>query len=140
MRYLEDDGSINAWVPKTFEFKSAPVTYFGFDKLDSGCTERDAFQIKGADKLNSLDPFDKSWSEGRLRAEFDTLQLYENGVPQVRDQECSAIDQERHLNCLLRHTLNTGKEMFNSCMLKIELLISTRLIFCQRNHDKFTIL
>ena len=84
MRYLEDDGTINAWVPKTFESKSAPVTYFGFDKLDSGRTVRDAFQIKGADKSNPLDPLDKSWSDGRLRAEFDTLQLYENGVPQVR--------------------------------------------------------
>ncbi|OUK74022.1 hypothetical protein BZY52_21475 [Enterobacter hormaechei] len=55
-------------------------------------------------------------------------------------RECSAIGHERHLNRLLRHTLNTAKVMFNSCMLKIELLISTKLIFCQRNHDKFTIL
>lgn len=43
-----------------------------------------AFQIKGADKLNPIAPLDKSWSDGRLRAEFDTLQLYVNGVPQVR--------------------------------------------------------
>lgn len=34
--------------------------------------------------MNPHDPFDKSWSDGRLRAEFDTLQLYENGVQQVR--------------------------------------------------------
>ncbi|HCT5809148.1 TPA: RHS domain-containing protein, partial [Enterobacter hormaechei] len=84
IRYLEDDGSINTWVPKTYESKSAPVTYCGFDKLDSGRSVRDAFQNKGADKLNPLDPLDKSWSDGRLRAEFDTLQLYENSVPQVR--------------------------------------------------------
>ncbi|HBM9901954.1 MULTISPECIES: hypothetical protein [Enterobacter] len=74
-------------MPKTFESKSAPVTYFGFDKLDSGRTVRDAFQIiqiKGVDKLNPLDPLDKSWSDGRLRAEFDTLPLFDNGVPQVR--------------------------------------------------------
>ncbi|HFT7227376.1 RHS domain-containing protein [Enterobacter sp. 01-M-03-SI-ECC_S142] len=31
-------------------------------------------------------------------------------------------------------------EGVNSAILKIELLISTRLIFFQRNHDKFTIL
>lgn len=71
-------------MPKTFESKSAPVTYFGFDKLDSGRTVRDAFQIKGADKFHPLVPLDESWSDGRLRAEFDTLQLFENGVPQVR--------------------------------------------------------
>lgn len=34
--------------------------------------------------MNLLDPLDKSWSDGRLSTEFDTLQLYENGVPQVR--------------------------------------------------------
>ncbi len=58
----------------------------------------------------------------------------------LRPPECSSIDQERPLNRLLRHTLNTAKVMFNSSMLKIELLISTRLIFFHRNHDKFTIL
>lgn len=77
MRYLEDDCSINARAPKTIESKSAPVTYFGFDKLDSGRAVRDTFQIKRADKLNPHDPLDKSWSNGRLRGEFDTLQLYE---------------------------------------------------------------
>ncbi|KTH66035.1 hypothetical protein ASV20_23030 [Enterobacter roggenkampii] len=38
------------------------------------------------------------------------------------------------------HTLNTTRVVFNSCMLKIELLITTRLIFSQRNYDKFAIL
>ncbi|PTM36670.1 hypothetical protein DA103_05795 [Enterobacter cloacae] len=55
-------------------------------------------------------------------------------------RECSAIYQKRHLNRLLRHTLNMAQVMFNSFMLKIELLISTRLIFYPKNHDKFTIL
>ena len=43
MRFLEDDGSINEWVPKTIESKSAPVTYLGFDKLDSERAVREAF-------------------------------------------------------------------------------------------------
>ncbi|MFY1039473.1 hypothetical protein A7P61_15850 [Pantoea agglomerans pv. betae] len=84
MRYLDDDGSINAWATPTINNKVAPVTYFGFKKFDSGSEARDAFQIKGLDKTNKLDPRDKSWSDARLRGDFDTLQLYENGVPQVR--------------------------------------------------------
>ncbi|WP_205950406.1 hypothetical protein [Pantoea stewartii] len=84
MRYLNDDGSINVWSVKVIETKSAPVTYFGFKKINSGYGVRDAFQIKGKENLDPLDPLDKTWSDGRLRGEFDTLQLYENGVPQVR--------------------------------------------------------
>lgn len=84
MRYLNDDGSVNIWAIKTIETKSAPVTYLGFKKLEYGESARDAFQIKGMDKLNPLDPLDTSWSDARLRGEFDTLQLYDKGVPQVR--------------------------------------------------------
>ncbi|ADF61138.1 hypothetical protein ECL_01579 [Enterobacter cloacae subsp. cloacae ATCC 13047] len=44
------------------------------------------------------------------------------------------------MNRLLKHTLKKTRVMFNSCMLKKELLITTRLIFSQRSHDKFAIL
>jgi len=78
MRYRNDDGSVNKWAEMTMENKSAPVTYFGFDKYSSGSAARNAFQIKGPD----LGP--DSWSDARLLGEFDTLQLYENGMPNSR--------------------------------------------------------
>lgn len=34
--------------------------------------------------VNPKDPLDVSWSDGRLRGTFDTLQLCENGVPQAK--------------------------------------------------------
>ncbi|WP_193757010.1 RHS repeat domain-containing protein, partial [Xenorhabdus sp. KJ12.1] len=72
MKYQEADGSINKFVDPTIESKSAPVTYFGFDKYPTGSAARDGFQIA------------PEWSDARLRGTFDTLQLYEKGVPQVR--------------------------------------------------------
>jgi len=81
MRYLNDDGTPDRFLDSTLETKSAPITYFGFKKFESGRATRDAFQIKGLDPNN---PLDVSWSDGRLRGTFDTLQLYENGVPQAK--------------------------------------------------------
>ncbi|MDX5631031.1 MULTISPECIES: hypothetical protein [unclassified Brenneria] len=75
---------MDKWAPDLINTKKAQVTYFGFDKFDTGSGARNAFQIKGPDKVDPLIPADKSWSDARLRGEFDTLQLYENGVPQVR--------------------------------------------------------
>ncbi|MDO6708832.1 hypothetical protein [Photobacterium sp. 1_MG-2023] len=54
------------------------------EKYDSGKEARDALQIKGPDNVDPLDPEDSSWSDARIRSEFDTLQLFENGIPQVR--------------------------------------------------------
>lgn len=84
VRYKNDDGSLNEWGQKLLSDKSALFTYFGFDEFNSGKATRDAFQIKGIDKVNPLNPEDMSWSDGRLRGQFDTLQLFENGIPQVR--------------------------------------------------------
>ncbi|CEE90340.1 hypothetical protein XNA1_3640003 [Xenorhabdus nematophila str. Anatoliense] len=72
MKYKEPDGSVNKFVDSTIESKSAPVTYFGFDKYPTGSAARDGFQIA------------PEWSDARLRGTFDTLQLYEKGVPQAR--------------------------------------------------------
>lgn len=33
VRYKNDDGSLNEWGQKLLSDKSAPVTYFGFDKF-----------------------------------------------------------------------------------------------------------
>lgn len=81
MRYLNDDGTPDRFLASTLKNKSAPITYFGFEKFETGLATRDAFQIKG---VNPKDPLDVSWSDGRLRGTFDTLQLYENGVPQAK--------------------------------------------------------
>lgn len=66
------------------ETKKAPVTYFGFEKFYMGKATRDAFQIKGPDKVDPTLPADVSWSDARIRGIFDTLQPYENGTSQVR--------------------------------------------------------
>ena len=63
---------------------SGRVTYFGFDKFGSGKQARDAFQIKGKEHIDPNIPKDGSWSDARLRGQFDTLQLYENGTPRAR--------------------------------------------------------
>ncbi|WNO11135.1 RHS repeat-associated core domain-containing protein [Teredinibacter sp. KSP-S5-2] len=83
MRYKDDDGKVNKFAPMTVENKSAPTTYFGFEKYDTGTEARDAFQVKGPE-IGSDHTGEGSWSDARLRGEFDTLQLYENGEPLVR--------------------------------------------------------
>ncbi|WP_323859358.1 RHS repeat-associated core domain-containing protein, partial [Xenorhabdus doucetiae] len=74
-RYMNSEGPYAAM---TIENKSAPLSYFGYSKYKSGSEARDAYQIF-YEKGNI-----KSWSDARLMGEFDTLQLYKNGVPQVK--------------------------------------------------------
>jgi len=76
-RYLNDDGTPNKWGQQTLETGEGRATYIGTEKYETGQEARDAFQIKGQDKVNPLDPEDSSWSDARLRGEFDTLQLYD---------------------------------------------------------------
>jgi len=82
-RFRNDDGSINQHVDDTFTESAGPVTYFGFNKYNSGSAARSAYQIKGKE-IGPDSNGAGSWSDARLRAQFDTLQLYENGTPQVR--------------------------------------------------------
>ncbi len=63
---------------QTMKSKSGPLSYFGFTKFKTGPQVRDAYQIF-YEKGNP-----DSWSDARLLGEFDTLQLYKDGVPQVR--------------------------------------------------------
>ncbi len=74
-RYMN---SSDSYAAKTMESKSAPLSYFGYAKYKTGSEARDAYQIF-YEKGNV-----KSWSDARLLGEFDTLQLYNNGVPQVK--------------------------------------------------------
>ncbi|WP_082806304.1 RHS repeat-associated core domain-containing protein [Kluyvera intermedia] len=66
------------YAAQTMENNSAPLSYFGYTKYNSGHEARDAYQIF-YEKGNP-----DSWSDARLLGEFDTLQLYKNGVPQVQ--------------------------------------------------------
>lgn len=83
-RYLNDDGTPYKWGQDMIKKEEAPVTFFGFKKIETGKEARDAFQVKGPDKLDPLIPDDKSWSDARLRGEFDMLQLFENGELKAR--------------------------------------------------------
>ncbi len=83
-RYKNDDGTDNKWGQQTLETQEGRATYIGFDKYDTGKDARNAFQVKGPEHVDSTNPKDSSWSDGRIRSEFDTLQLYENGKPQAR--------------------------------------------------------
>ena len=74
-RYMNSSGPYAA---KIMTSKSAPLSYFGFTKYKTGSEARDAYQIF-YEKGNN-----KSWSDARLLGEFDTLQLYKGGVPQVK--------------------------------------------------------
>ncbi|MBK8188088.1 MAG: EndoU domain-containing protein [Cellvibrio sp.] len=78
MRLFNDDGTVNEYALKTLDNDEAPVSFFGFEKYDSGIEAREAFQVRGPEFVTPLDP-ELSWSDARLRGDFDTLQLYENG-------------------------------------------------------------
>ena len=50
--------------------------------MDTGDQVTEAFQVRAPKHVTLTDP-EPAWSDGRLRLEFDTLQLYENGKPNV---------------------------------------------------------
>ncbi|HEX5484952.1 MAG TPA: hypothetical protein VFX23_03040 [Limnobacter sp.] len=82
MKYKNADGTINEYAQQAIRSKEARLSYFGFDKFESGDQVTEAFQIRAPKHVTSLDP-DPAWSDGRLRLKFDTLQLFENGKPNV---------------------------------------------------------
>ncbi|MFJ5240111.1 RHS repeat-associated core domain-containing protein [Pseudomonas neuropathica] len=83
MRYQHDDGTVDTRALGTLKTKSAPVTYAGFEKFDTGSEARKAFQVKGPE-VGPDSNGKGSWSDARLRGEFDTLQLYVDGKPDAR--------------------------------------------------------
>jgi RHS repeat-associated protein len=73
-RYMD-----SSFAERTINSGEAPLSYFGFEKFESGSKARDRFQIF----YEEGNP--ESWSDARLRGEFDTLQLFDKkGVPNVR--------------------------------------------------------
>ncbi|WP_349921887.1 RHS repeat-associated core domain-containing protein [Aeromonas veronii] len=84
MRYLNDDGSVNRFAQKAMDTGEVRLSYFGFDKFDTGEQVTEAFQIKAPKHVTSSDTTG-SWSDGRLRIKFDTLQLFdESGKLKVK--------------------------------------------------------
>ena len=83
-RYLNDDGTLNKWGMNILETQEGRATYIGFEKHHAGKEAREAFQIKGIEHVDPSIPGDVSWSDARIRSEFDTLQIYENGLPKAR--------------------------------------------------------
>ncbi|WPO93505.1 hypothetical protein SFA32_10965 [Buttiauxella sp. HR94] len=71
-RYMN---STDRYAAEAISSKSAPLSYFGYTKYKTGHEARDAYQIF-YEKGNP-----KSWSDARLLGDFDTLQLYNNGIP-----------------------------------------------------------
>ncbi|KUI97802.1 hypothetical protein VRK_30930 [Vibrio sp. MEBiC08052] len=70
----------SSFADQTMKSMEAPLSYFGFTDFNSGKRAREAFQIY----YDKNDPLN-SWSDARLKGEFDTLQLYDSkGKPQVR--------------------------------------------------------
>uniref|UniRef100_UPI001ED8DAA2 hypothetical protein n=1 Tax=Pseudomonas psychrophila TaxID=122355 RepID=UPI001ED8DAA2 len=82
MNLIDSDGQINKRSQAVLDSGEARLSYFGFEKFDTGDSATDAFQIRAPKHITNLDP-ESAWSDGRLRLKFDTLQLYRNGMPRV---------------------------------------------------------
>ncbi len=82
MKYEDSTGVVNQYAQQAIDTNEARLSYFGFEELNTGDEVVDAFQIRAPKHVTPTDP-EPAWSDGRLRIEFDTLQLYENGSPRV---------------------------------------------------------
>ncbi|MEJ2755383.1 MAG: hypothetical protein P8104_06000 [Gammaproteobacteria bacterium] len=82
MGYQNADGTVNKYSQQAIDTHNARLSYFGFERLETGDAVTEAFQIRAPKHVTPDDPA-PAWSDGRLRLEFDTLQLYEDGVPKV---------------------------------------------------------
>ncbi|WP_236562942.1 RHS repeat-associated core domain-containing protein [Pseudomonas koreensis] len=82
MGYKDADGTVNTHAQNTINTGDARLSYFGFDKFETGDAATEALQMRAPKHITPADP-DPAWSDGRLRLKFDTLQLYKDGVPTV---------------------------------------------------------
>jgi RHS repeat-associated protein len=82
MGYKNADGSVNGHAQNTIDTQEARLSYFGFEKYETGDAATEAFQVRAPKHVTAADP-SPAWSDGRLRLKFDTLQLYKDGVPNV---------------------------------------------------------
>jgi hypothetical protein len=82
MEYEDSSGAVNQYAQQAINTSEARLSYFGFETFETGNEVIDAFQVRGPQHVTPSNPA-PAWSDGRLRLEFDTLQLYENGTPNV---------------------------------------------------------
>ncbi len=76
-RYMD-----SKWYDATKKEMSGPLSYFGFEKINTAYQVRDRYQI-AYDYYNLLDR-ERTWSDAAVRGTFDALQLYDsNGIPKV---------------------------------------------------------
>ena len=77
-RYMD-----SKWYEATKKEMSSPLSYFGFEKIDTAYQVRDRYQI-AYDYYNLNNPY-YTWSDASVRGTFDTLQLFDSkGNPKVR--------------------------------------------------------
>ena len=71
------------WYEATKKEMSSPLSYFGFEKIDTVYQVRDRYQI--AYDYYNLNNQNRTWSNASVRGTFDTLQLFDSkGNPKVR--------------------------------------------------------
>ena len=71
------------WYDITKEKMSGPLSYFGFEKIDTAYQVRDRYQI--AYDYYNLNDNKRTWSDASVRGTFDTLQLFDSkGNPKVK--------------------------------------------------------
>ncbi|WP_230203452.1 RHS repeat domain-containing protein, partial [Pseudomonas syringae] len=80
MGYKNFDGTVNTHAQNTINTQEARLSYFGFERFETGDAATEAFQVRAPKHVTVYDP-DPAWSDGRLRLKFDTLQLYKDGAP-----------------------------------------------------------
>jgi RHS repeat-associated protein len=80
--YKDASGAVDVYAQNTINTGEARLSYFGFEKFETGDAATEAFQIRAPKHVTAADP-SPAWGDGRLRLKFDTLQLYENGTPRV---------------------------------------------------------
>ncbi|MCF5167181.1 hypothetical protein GIW45_24750 [Pseudomonas congelans] len=80
MGYKNANGTVNTHAQNTINTQEARLSYFGFEKFETGDAVTEAFQARAPKHVTVAAP-DPAWSDGRMRLKFDTLRLYKNGAP-----------------------------------------------------------
>lgn len=71
------------WYEATKKEMSDPLSYFGFEKIDTAYQVRDRYQI--AYDYYNLNNQNRTWSNASVRETFDTLRLFDSKRnPKVR--------------------------------------------------------
>ena len=65
-RYMD-----SRYAKRTMQTRTAPGSYFGFERFETGAAARDRYQIF------FVEGNPESWSDARLRGQLDTLQLFD---------------------------------------------------------------